>query len=68
MTPAPSLCASALPAVEPKGAENRKLRQERTQQHAPFRALANKFGGSVWAAHGLCVGGSVGKLGPPLAS
>ena len=35
-------------------AESRQLRQERAQRNIPFRALAQKFGVSVWTAHRLC--------------
>ena len=35
-------------------AESRQLRQERAQRKVPFRALAQKFGVSVWTAHRLC--------------
>jgi DNA invertase Pin-like site-specific DNA recombinase len=34
--------------------ESRQLRQERAQRNIPFRALAKKFGVSVWTAHRLC--------------
>ena len=37
-------------------AESRQLRQERAQRNIPFRALAQKFGVSVWTAHRLCSG------------
>src|SRR6201987_6056406 len=36
-------------------AERRQLRQERVQRNVPFRALAKKFGVSVWTAHRLCL-------------
>src|SRR5690349_22071822 len=39
-------------------AESRLLRQERAQRNIPFRALAQKFGVSVWTAHRLCSGRS----------
>jgi DNA invertase Pin-like site-specific DNA recombinase len=39
-------------------AESRQLRQERAQCNIPFRALAKKFGVSVWTAHRLCTGRS----------
>ena len=35
-------------------AESRQLRLERAQRNIPFRALAQKFGMSVWTAHRLC--------------
>jgi DNA invertase Pin-like site-specific DNA recombinase len=35
-------------------AESRQLRLERAQRNIPFRALAQKFGVSVWTAHRLC--------------
>ncbi len=35
-------------------AESSQLRQERAQRNIPFRALAQKFGVSVWTAHRLC--------------
>jgi DNA invertase Pin-like site-specific DNA recombinase len=37
-------------------AESRQLKQERAQSNIPFRALAQKFGVSVWTAHRLCSG------------
>jgi len=37
-------------------AESRQLRKERAQRNIPFRALAQKFGVSVWTAHRLCSG------------
>ena len=39
-------------------AESRQLRQERAQRNIPFRALAQKFGVSVWTAHRLSSGRS----------
>src|ERR1700751_1326009 len=39
-------------------AESRQLRQERAQRNIPFRALAQKFGVSVWTAPRLCSGRS----------
>lgn len=39
-------------------AEARQLMQERVQRGVPFRALAKKFGVSIWTAHRLCVGRS----------
>jgi DNA invertase Pin-like site-specific DNA recombinase len=38
--------------------ETRELRKERVQRNVPFRALAKKFGVSVWTAHRLCAGRS----------
>jgi DNA invertase Pin-like site-specific DNA recombinase len=37
-------------------AESRQLRQERVQRNVPFRALAKRFGVSVWTAHRMCAG------------
>ena len=37
-------------------AESRQLRQERAKRNIPYRALAQKFGVSVWTAHRLCSG------------
>jgi len=34
------------------------LRKQRVQEKMPFRALADRFGISVWTAHRLCVGRS----------
>ena len=39
-------------------AESRQLRQERAQCNISFRALAQKFGVSVWTAYKLCSGPS----------
>jgi DNA invertase Pin-like site-specific DNA recombinase len=39
-------------------AESRQLKRERAQRNIPFRALAQKFGVSVWTAHRLCSGRS----------
>jgi hypothetical protein len=36
--------------------ETHELRTERARRNVPFRALAKKFGVSVWTAHRLCLG------------
>jgi DNA invertase Pin-like site-specific DNA recombinase len=39
-------------------AEIRQLKEDRAQSNTPFRALAKRFGVSVWTAHRLCIGPS----------